>query len=149
MNFSSLSAYEDKQQSKRKEISTRSWFNSPSASPAGAAGGLLLKLGHQGREAAVAKALGSSPSALIRKRSGSKQEPCVTVSHSEADPAVSACEGENPKEGLNTVINGRETREEADEGLKAGHSEKEEGRSKGAVMSLVADYSDSDSDPGQ
>ncbi|XP_077426542.1 putative splicing factor YJU2B [Vanacampus margaritifer] len=64
-------SYEDKQRSKRQAISSRSWF---SATKGGGAttttpGSLLQKLGLQGKEAAVAKALGPSRAPLIRRKS--------------------------------------------------------------------------------
>lgn len=65
-------SYEDKKQTKRQQISFRSWFGSPSSAVGGAAGSLLQKLGQQGRGAAVAKALSSTiPSShvLVRRKS--------------------------------------------------------------------------------
>ncbi|XP_068560476.1 probable splicing factor YJU2B [Cebidichthys violaceus] len=136
------------------------------ARPGGAASGLLHKLSLQGKEAAVAKALSSSPSPLIRKRSGgpaTKSEPCATVARGESRPGIGPCNGEEAPsiapsqqgEELTETSDGGsgETRvkssEEADEGLtKAKDCGKERGKSLGALSSLVADYSDSDSDPG-
>ncbi|XP_049576622.1 probable splicing factor YJU2B [Syngnathus scovelli] len=71
-------SYEDKQRSKRQEISTRSWFSSPpggttSASAASASGALLHKLGLQAKEAAVAKALGAPRTPLIRRKSDARE----------------------------------------------------------------------------
>ncbi|XP_022620177.1 coiled-coil domain-containing protein 130 [Seriola dumerili] len=171
LTYQAPDSYEDKKHSKRREISSRSWFNSTSATPGGAAGSLLHKLGLQGKEAAVAKALSSSHSPLIRKRTGglgAKTEPCATITRRKSDPGVSRCDGEvskvaKTKEGSNTAVRptgaGQEvsetndsvkTTEEVDKGpVKAEDFEKERDRSRGAVMSLVADYSDSDSDPGQ
>lgn len=119
----------------------------------------------------MAKALGSTYSPLIRKRRGGlgiKTEPCATITRRDSLPEVNGCDGEISKVtqreeapsivptqvGLEvTETNGSgargthvKTTEEADEGLT---EEKEQGRSSGAVTSLVADYSDSDSDPGQ
>lgn len=174
LTYQAPDSYDDKQHSKRKEISSRSWFSSPSASPASPAGSLLHKLGQQGKEAAVAKALGSSHSPLIRRRSGglgTRTEPCATVTRRQSHPEISMCDGE-----ISTVAQREEapsrvptqhntetndsgsgethvkTTEEADEGLtkaKDSGKEKEQGRSLGALSSLAADYSDSDSDPGQ
>ncbi|XP_070683933.1 probable splicing factor YJU2B [Pempheris klunzingeri] len=171
LTYQAPDSYDDKQHSKRKEISTRSWFNSTSATPGSAAGSLLHKLGLQGKEAAVAKALSSSHSPLIRRRSGgpgTRGEPCATVTRRESLPEIDTCNGEISKvaqrEEAPSIVPaqvGREvtetngsasgekhakTTEEADEGLA---KEKEQDRSLGAVTSLVADYSDSDSDPGQ
>lgn len=162
VSLPSYPACEDKQQSKRKEISSRSWFNSTSATPGGAAGSLLHKLGLQGKEAAVAKALGSSHSPLIRKRTGGLRitsEPCATVTHRKSDPEVHTFNYDSTftqtKQGLNTQA-GQEVAdtndsvkiaEDLDKGLMKTAKEKEQDRSR--VTSLVADYSDSDSDPGQ
>ncbi|XP_067355336.1 probable splicing factor YJU2B [Channa argus] len=161
LTYQAPDSYEDKQHSKRKEISSRSWFSSPSATPGGAAGSLLLKLGQQGKEAAVAKALGSSHSQLIRKHTavlGIKPKPSATVTHRHSDPDDGTLDGQISKvsqttEGINIVVrptqvvqetaetNGRVTStEEKDQGLK------EQDR---AVTSLVVEYSDSDSDSGQ
>lgn len=152
------SAYEDKQHSKRKEISSRPWFSTTSATPGGTTGSLLHKLGLQGKEAAVAKTLGSSHSPLIRKRTV-KMEPCATIARRQSHPEISTCDGEisevtQREEALSTspAQLGQEaterhirTTDEADEGL----TEATERDRTGAVTSLVADYSDSDSDPGQ
>lgn len=160
----SHSAYEDKQYSKRKEISSRSWFNAPSASPGGAAGSLLHKLGLQGKEAAVAKALGSSHSPLIRKRTGGvgiKSEPCATITRTKSNTVNTGNSSvTQTAEGLNAAVKARpvglevadtndsvKITEEVDKGLVKTEEEKEQDRSR--VTSLVADYSDSDSDPGQ
>ncbi|GAA6222212.1 coiled-coil domain-containing protein 130 [Lates japonicus] len=172
LTYQAPDSYEDKQYSKRKEISSRSWFNSTVATPGGAAGSLLHKLGLQGKEAAVAKALGSSHSPLIRRRSGglgNKTEPCATITRRQSDPEVSTCDGgssnvSQTKEGSNTDVRPLQVGQEAtetnnsvkftekvDKGLimEDFGKEKEKDRSREAVTSLVADYSDSDSDPGQ
>lgn len=153
------SAYEDKQHSKRKEISSRPWFRTTSATPGGTAGSLLHKLGLQGKEAAVAKTLGSSHSPLIRKRTGVKTEPCATIARRQSHPEISTCDGEisevtqrekapssSPAQmGQEATERHIRTTDEADEGL----TEATEQDKTGAVTSLVVDYSDSDSDPGQ
>ncbi|XP_044047687.1 coiled-coil domain-containing protein 130 homolog [Siniperca chuatsi] len=176
LTYQAPDSYDDKQHSKRKEISSRSWFNSTSATPGSAAGSLLHKLGLQGKEAAVAKALGSSHSLLIRKRAGGlgiKTEPCATITRRKSHPEMNTRgeismvtqREEAPSIAPTQVVQevteindagSRETHvkttEEADEGLtkaKDFGKEKEQYRSLGAVTSLVADYSDSDSDPGQ
>lgn len=164
------SAYEDKQHSKRKEISSRSWFNATSATPGSAAGCLLHKLGLQGKEAAVAKALGSSHSPLIRKRTGSlgiKAEPCATITRRQSyDGEISKATQREEAPAIVSIQVGQEgtetngsgsgeahvkTTEEADERLTQtkDFGKKEQDRCLGAVTSLVADYSDSDSDCGQ
>lgn len=76
LTYQAPDSYEDKKHIKRKEIFSRSWFTSPSSASQGAAvtgsSSLLHKLGLQGKEAAVAKALGPSlpptSSPLIRRR---------------------------------------------------------------------------------
>ncbi|KAM8878785.1 putative splicing factor YJU2B isoform 1-T4 [Spinachia spinachia] len=168
LTYQAPDSYEDKQHSKRREISSRSWFTSSSATPAGAAGSLLHKLGLQGKEAAVAKALGSSPRPLILRRSGGpsiqteppssssssscavrrKSHPEVSgcnreISHREEAPSLEPPQAERRPGGATTTeeAGGRPTR--------AMHYGKGRGRSLGALPSLVADYSDSDSDSGQ
>ncbi|XP_013874647.1 putative splicing factor YJU2B [Austrofundulus limnaeus] len=167
LTYQTPDSYEDKKQSKRKEIASRSWFNVASPSAGGAAGSLLHKLSLQGKEAAVAKALGSSHSPLIRRRtseSANKNEPCATIARANSedcdeemvkvaqkDPSAgSAHEGEEEEKnscGLNKVDS--KTKEEvytkqtdAVDHMK----ESEKGTSSGGVASLVADYSDSDSE---
>ncbi|XP_077461375.1 putative splicing factor YJU2B [Stigmatopora argus] len=80
-------SYEEKQRGKRLEISSRPWFNTslvcttPTATPT-TSGSLLHKLGQQGKEAAIAKALGSSRTPLIRRKSD-PQEFAPSVSSQE------------------------------------------------------------------
>lgn len=171
MCFSSMyhfsSAYEDKQHSKRKEISSRSWFNTSPAASGSAAGSLLHKLSLQGKEAAVAKALSSSHSPLIRKRSGGvKTEPCATISRRLSQPEINTCDVETLKESKITLLThrGQEAMETNSCSLKEMHVKTTEAADDGEkntkvcvdeknqdtclVTSLVADYSDSDSDPG-
>lgn len=168
------SAYEDKKQSKRKEIASRSWFNFTSPSAGGAAGSLLHKLSLQGKEAAVAKALGSSHSPLIRRRTsepGNKSEPCATITRTNSadgscdeemvkgtqkdktlstGSAQKGDEEEKNSSGLNKVDS--KTKEEVYTEVKDAADlvkENEKGTNSGGVTSLVADYSDSDSDSTQ
>ncbi|XP_041641411.1 coiled-coil domain-containing protein 130 homolog [Cheilinus undulatus] len=152
LTYQAPDSYEDKQHSKRKEISSRSWFNFPLAAPGGAAGSLLHKLGQQGKEAAVAKALSSSHSSLIRKR---KPELCATITRRPSQPEVGSCDGEISKETQSVIpahvrqevtdTNNRTTQE-----TNGQTSTKDSGKETavGVITSLVADYSDSDSDPG-
>ncbi|XP_077379587.1 putative splicing factor YJU2B [Festucalex cinctus] len=87
LSLQTADSYEDKQRSKRQEISSRSWFSS---TPGGTAatttststtcGGLLHKLGLQGKEAAVAKALGPSRTPLIRRKSDPQDSAPATAS---------------------------------------------------------------------
>ncbi|XP_063740081.1 LOW QUALITY PROTEIN: probable splicing factor YJU2B [Eleginops maclovinus] len=158
LTYQAPDSYDDKQHSKRKEISSRSWFNSPSPSPASPAGSLLLKLGLQGKEAAVAKALSSSHSALIRRRSGGpgpRNEPCATATRRNSNPEIiTVCEGEKRQQkavGMQPGLMAPERHcvDITEEGLtnaKDSGKEKERGRSLGALTSIMADYSDSDSD---
>ncbi|KAM4584242.1 putative splicing factor YJU2B isoform 1-T4 [Odontesthes bonariensis] len=176
LTYQAPDSYEDKKHSKRKEIASRSWFNSTSSSPAGgAAGSLLHKLGLQGKEAALAKALSSSHSSLIRKRSGGsgiKTEHCATITSQKSHPDVS-----NRNNGVQKGTRTEEapftaSRQGGEKGAETNDSDLKEvlvktteetekilinavdqgcGWSKcsGGITSLVADYSDSDSDPGQ
>ncbi|XP_061685335.1 probable splicing factor YJU2B [Syngnathoides biaculeatus] len=81
LSFQTPESYDDKQRSKRQEISTRSWFNSTSGgTTATTPGGLLHKLGLQGKEAAVAKALGPSHAPLIRRKSDPQEAPSSSSS---------------------------------------------------------------------
>lgn len=124
----------------------------------------------------MAKALSSSPSTLIRKRTGGpgvKSEPCATITRRRSLPETNTCNGEISKvsqkeedqrlsptqvdqEVTGTHDSGsvethvRTTEEGQTNGKDSGkEKEKEQDRSLGAVTSLVADYSDSDSDSGQ
>lgn len=152
--FSPQSAYEDKQHSKRKEISSRPWFSTSLVTPGSAAGSLLHKLSLQGKEAAMAKTLNSSYSPLIRV----KTEPCATVSRTQSLPENGTCGAqtldvtrkEEAPRSSHTQL-GREAAETLikTEDVDDGQTEAtEQNRSLGHITSLVADYSDSDSDPG-
>ncbi|MEQ2245057.1 hypothetical protein ILYODFUR_023627 [Ilyodon furcidens] len=168
LTYQTPDSYEDKQHTKRKEIASRSWFNSSSTPAGGAAGNLLHKLSLQGKEAAVAKALGSSQSPIIRRRSsgsGVKNEQCGTTTHgkskrnacelvtkTEEAQCVESTHGEeevavkndrSSNELLGKIA--KETDQRLTDTVDCG---KEKGRNKCSVgvTSLVADYSDSDSD---
>ncbi|CAB1425504.1 unnamed protein product [Pleuronectes platessa] len=153
LTYQAPDSYEDKKHIKRKEICSRSWFNSTSATPGTASGSLIQKLVLQGREAKVAKALSSPPGQLIRKHSGGfsiKTEPRATVSRRRSDPDVNTCVGEVAQTKCEHPDADVRPTQEVDGGLmKAEDSENEKDRSRGPNTSLVADYSDSDSDPGQ
>lgn len=156
LTFQSPDSYEDKKLWKRQEISSRSWFNSPSSAAGGAAGSLLQKLGQQGRGAAVAKALSSSTSTLPilvrRKSESSKSETNNTMSTIlpvDTHPAAKDTDAtdlpsivNNINVSINTDINSCTT-----DACKASSSSEEENSidSCAAGKSLVADYSDSDS----
>lgn len=157
LTYQAPDSFEDKQHSKRQEISSRSWFNSPSAPLGGAAGGLLHRLGLQGKEAAVAKALGSTHSPLIRKRtgpSGVKAQPCTTVSRRGSDPEVDACDGQRSKvtptqEASDVTVNLSPVGQEVMGGRADDGPGKDPDQGFGGVPSLVPDYSDSGSDSEQ
>ncbi|KAJ8283256.1 hypothetical protein COCON_G00021060 [Conger conger] len=77
LTFQSPDSYDDRQQSKRKEISSRSWF-CPAGGPRGAAGGLLQKLSQSGGRGAAPRPPGSaapSPLSLIRRRASAPAPP--------------------------------------------------------------------------
>ncbi|MED6268879.1 hypothetical protein CHARACLAT_027173 [Characodon lateralis] len=168
LTYQTPDSYEDKQHTKRKEIASRSWFNSSSTPAGGAAGSLLHKLSLQGKEAAVAKALGSSQSPIIRRRSsgsGVKNEQCGTTAHGKSkrnacelvtktDEAqcVESTHGEedvavkndrSSNELLGKIV--KETDQRLTDTVDCG-KEKERNKCSVGVTSLVADYSDSDSD---
>ncbi|XP_054896872.1 probable splicing factor YJU2B [Poeciliopsis prolifica] len=168
LTYQTPDSYEDKRHSKRKEIASRSWFNTASSPAGGAAGSLLHKLSLQGKEAAVAKALGSSQSPLIRRRSngsGAKNEQCVTRTQGTSQQGVHTCEEEplTQTEGPQSVRSplgleknhtnsselvakiAKETDQRLIDTVDCG-KEKEENKSSVGITSLVADYSDSDSD---
>ncbi|KAK5620663.1 hypothetical protein CRENBAI_020816 [Crenichthys baileyi] len=170
LTYQTPDSYEDKQHTKRKEIASRSWFNTSSTPAGGAAGSLLHKLSLQGKEAAVAKALGSSQSPIIRRRSsgsGVKNEQCVTttqgkskrntceeelVAQTEEAQCVESTHGEeevavkndrSSNELLGKIV--KETDQRQTGTVDCG-KEKERNKCSEGVASLVADYSDSDSD---
>ncbi|XP_072527417.1 probable splicing factor YJU2B [Salminus brasiliensis] len=172
LTFQSPDSYEDRQQSKRQQISSRSWFGSSSAPSGGAVGNLLQKLGQQGRDAAAAKALSyppASPLSLVRRKSdgsGSStassspgQTPSSTSSFSDSHPQPVSSPTTDPDTDTVSL-----TADRADSTEKHGSSseERQDTRTDSiqapavdsttkpcSGISLVADYSDSDSDPGQ
>lgn len=193
LTYTAPDSYDDRQNYKRKEISSRSWFSSPTLPPGSAAGSLLHKLGLQGKGAAVAKALGPqasspNPHSLIRRRtegSGSKPEACATVTRRKSDPGTNDLGNSLSPEGKELDVaqtqriggtdlgvaqpeHGQEMVETHMRSLEMqilNTTTEDRGRSKGedcgtvledhdsscsGVLrtSLVADYSDSDSDPG-
>uniref|UniRef100_A0A3Q2Z7B0 Probable splicing factor YJU2B n=2 Tax=Hippocampus comes TaxID=109280 RepID=A0A3Q2Z7B0_HIPCM len=87
LSYQTPDSYEDRQRSKRQEISSRSWFGTTST--ATTPGGLLHKLGLQGKEAAVAKALGPSRTPLICRKSDT-QESAPEVETIERDASSSS-----------------------------------------------------------
>lgn len=155
LTFQSPDSYDDRQQTKRLQISSRSWFVSPSSAAGGAAGSLLQKLGQQGRGAAVAKALSSTtPSAhiLVRRKSESSKTETASIMTSNSSPAAnSAAVDTDPTDPLSPLTNNINS--STDTNTPSGTSEthkgspSEEDKSLHALTgkSLVADYSDSDS----
>ncbi|KAI1886651.1 hypothetical protein AGOR_G00198000 [Albula goreensis] len=179
LTFQSPDSYDDRQQSKRKEISSRSWFRAAGGSQTGAAGSLLQKLAMAGKgtplKAQVPPA--TSTLSLIRKKS----QATATAARRKSDPGCTqSSDSETTNESLNdepqpggthfTVTQSQQEEEEARE--TAAHTEPESspldisdghkssvtsgtcGISKDCdshlsiVRSLVADYSDSDSESG-
>lgn len=155
-SFHSQPAFKDKQHNKRKEVSFRPWFSNTSATPGSPAGRLLHKLSLQGKEAAVAKSLGCSQRPLIRKHTGVKIEAGASIISGQVQPEICTCNGEisevTPKEedaGASSAHLGQESEKRhiiTSKGLDEERKATEEDRSLGGVTSLVADYSDSDSD---
>ncbi|XP_064355291.1 probable splicing factor YJU2B [Dromaius novaehollandiae] len=125
LKYRSPDSYEDKQRMKRTEISSRSWFP-PAPAASGRAGDALRKLGRGGR----ARAAPGPPSAasaclgIVRRRAGDgaegPAEPVVPTPSGLAEPGGAAPQRGSPPGPA-----------PAAPGLNA---------------SLVADYSDSDSD---
>ncbi|XP_020786501.1 probable splicing factor YJU2B [Boleophthalmus pectinirostris] len=177
LTYATPDSFDDKQQSKRQEISSRSWFSSSSSALGGAAHSLLQKLGQQGKEAAVAKAMGPSHGALIRKRTATTTNTTVATTnvstatskrpeHKTTDGALirkqtAATTNGNANEPVH-MTTATVTREAADcDPGTGGREEKEEEKQNGHLnivektcslggnTSLVADYSDSDSDGAQ
>ncbi|MEQ2207658.1 hypothetical protein XENOCAPTIV_016438 [Xenoophorus captivus] len=123
---------------------------------------------YHGKEAAVAKALGSSQSPIIRRRSsgsGVKNEQCGTTTHGKSKRNAcelvtkteeAQCVESTPEEEEVAVKNDRSSNELLGKIVKETHQrltdtvdcgkEKERNKCSVGVTSLVADYSDSDSD---
>ncbi|XP_067270974.1 probable splicing factor YJU2B [Pseudorasbora parva] len=141
LTLQSPDSYDDRQQSKRQQISSRSWFSTPSSTAGGAAGSLLQKLGQQGRGAAVAKALSSTiPSShvLVRRKSeNGKTENSENSSSPDPNPAAADTNPRDSSSFTNNVNAIKDTNTHS-----CTTSEEDNGI---AGKSLVADYSDSDS----
>lgn len=113
----------------------------------------------QGKEAAVAKSLGCPQKPLIRKHTGVKAEAGANIINGQVQPEIYTCNGEiskvTPKEedpSASSAHLGQESEKRhitTSEGLDEEKKATEEDRSLGGVTSLVADYSDSDSDTTQ
>uniref|UniRef100_A0A672MJZ2 Probable splicing factor YJU2B n=1 Tax=Sinocyclocheilus grahami TaxID=75366 RepID=A0A672MJZ2_SINGR len=155
LTFQSPDSYDDKQQTKRQQISFRSWFSSPSSAAGGAAGSLLQKLGQQGRGAAVAKALRcTTPSSHIlvrRKSESSKTEAAGIMTSSSSSDTNPAAVDTNPMGSHSSLTNNVNSSTDSNtyscttETHKGSPSEEDKGFDLCAGKSLVADYSDSDS----
>lgn len=174
LTFQSPDSYEDRQQSKRQQISSRSWFGLSSTPSGGAVGSLLQKLSQQGRDAAAAKSLSyppASPLSLVRRRSdggstasGStassspRQTPCSNSSfsdyHLQSVPSTNTVTTDTDeleityRPGSSPPPQPTEERQDTcTENVRTPVVDNSNKVSTG--ISLVADYSDSDSDPGQ
>lgn len=109
----------------------------------------------QGKEAAVAKNLGSSLRPLIRKHSAVKIETGANSVNGRVQPE-NACNGGisevSPQEeepSTSSAHLGQEPGPTAPEGLGDGRAEATQDSRSSGFASLVADYSDSDSDSAQ
>uniref|UniRef100_A0A9J8CD56 Probable splicing factor YJU2B n=2 Tax=Cyprinus carpio TaxID=7962 RepID=A0A9J8CD56_CYPCA len=155
LTFQSPDSYDGRQQTKRQQISSRSWFSSPSSAAGGAAGSLLQKIGQQGRGAAVAKALSSTtPSSHIlvrRKSESSKTEGAGIMTSSSSSDTNPAAVDTNPMDSHSSLTNNVNSSTDTNtyscttEKHKGSPSEEDKGFDLCAGKSLVADYSDSDS----
>ncbi|XP_043079057.1 coiled-coil domain-containing protein 130 homolog [Puntigrus tetrazona] len=149
LTFQSPDSYDDRQQTKRQQISSRSWFSGPSSATGGAAGGLLQKLGQQGRGAAVAKALSSStPSShiLVRRKSESSRTESANVTTSSSSPDTNATTVDTTPTGSpSPLTNNMNSSTESNTQSCTTEVHEEEDKNVCAGKSLVADYSDSDS----
>lgn len=112
----------------------------------------------QGKEAAVAKSLGCPQKPLIRKHTGVKTEAGANIINGQVQPEIYTCNREiskvTPKEDpcASSAYLGQESEKRhitTSEGLDEERKATEEDRSLGGITSLVADYSDSDSDTTQ
>lgn len=159
-------AYDDRQHTKRQQISSRSWFSSPSSTPSGsAAGNLLNKLGLKSRDVTAARALNATPSSsLVRRRSdgGSPviERATLTSCSSQVSvtcPNMAALNLENSDspsvqcsdKGQDTHI--QSTEENSGKPASEVHCgiEGQNINESCSTKSLVADYSDTDSDTCQ
>lgn len=125
------------QKSKRQEISSRPWFKTTPTSATGAAGSLLHRINQQSKEAAVAKALGSSHNSLVRKRTDAS-EPSPTITHRQPDTEPNTRD-KDASELVHTEERGNVSAQEEGTGTRDTRL--------GALGSLVPHYNDSDSDP--
>ncbi|XP_062454456.1 probable splicing factor YJU2B [Rhea pennata] len=147
LKYHSLDSYEDKQKMKRTEISSRSWFSS---APSSKAGDALRKLGRGGRAPPGRAAPGASTASaclgIVRRRSGDGPEaPAEPAALERGEKALER--GEKAPGGLPAPT------DEPDGAAEAGAAPRDASpaapgpAASGHNTSLVADYSDSGSDP--
>ncbi|KAJ0033655.1 hypothetical protein NQD34_000762 [Periophthalmus magnuspinnatus] len=187
LTYATPDSFDGKQQSKRQAISSRSWFSSSSSTAGGAAQSLLHRLGQQGKEAAVVKALGPSHGAFIRKRTTTTTDVTMASTMDEPSHGVlirkQTATTKNATTATNTTTEGQShgvliqkqtatdlttattmnkpehvtmvtvTREAADCECRGGTGEEKQNGHLNIMdrnrTSLVADYSESDSDGAQ
>ncbi|MCJ8747532.1 hypothetical protein PDJAM_G00154630 [Pangasius djambal] len=166
LTFQSADSYEDRQHTKRQQIASRSWFSPSSSTPSGSAvGNLLNKLGQKGRDAAAARALSTAPSSsLVRRRSdggGAVVDNASLTSCSSQEsgscPDIAASDLEDADSFPVQCLEERQdtcrltTEERAGKPAPEVHcgTERRSSIESCSTKSLVADYSDSDSESGQ
>ncbi|XP_017314435.1 probable splicing factor YJU2B [Ictalurus punctatus] len=158
LTLQSPDSYENRQHTKRQQISSRSWFSPSSSGPSGSAvGNLLNKLGQKGRDAAAAKAVNAAPSSsLVRRRSDggltsrSTQESVsspddVAASNVQDADSSPVQRSEDRQDTYRPSTDQRVGKPAPEVHYGTGHNSTESC----STLSLVADYSDSDSDSGQ
>ncbi|XP_060767359.1 probable splicing factor YJU2B [Neoarius graeffei] len=165
LTFQSPDSYEDRQHTKRQQISSRSWFSPSSSTPTGSAVGRLLnKLGQKGRGATAAKALKTTPgSSLVRRRSDGGGGGAIiddasltacSTQESVSCPNIATLDSKNTDSSSIQCLEDRHetcrpsTEERAGKPFPEVHCETEGHSSTQtcSASSLVPDYSDSDSD---
>uniref|UniRef100_A0A4W4HPF4 Probable splicing factor YJU2B n=1 Tax=Electrophorus electricus TaxID=8005 RepID=A0A4W4HPF4_ELEEL len=185
LTFQSPDSYDDRQQTKRQQISSRSWFGTSSSPSGGAMGSLLQRLGQRGRDVAAAKALSSTPScslSLVRRKSEGGSSAPNTPSSTPPTTATSprsrprSLSSPDRADSETTCIQSTDLHADtpvarpsverlhmhAQGSTSDTHTPNADGRGTedtfvalrevvgdSSGRSLVADYSDSDSDPGQ
>lgn len=160
LTFQSPDSYDDRQQSKRKEISSRSWFFPAGGAQKGAAGSLLHKLALAGKgtplRAPAPPAAGAL--SLIRKKAvNGAPQASATAARRHSDPGGTHFTVAQPKQEEEEAAAENEARPGADasasDTLKGGECsgaagtsgiEEDSEKHSSIVRSLVADYSDSD-----
>ncbi|MCI4393326.1 hypothetical protein PGIGA_G00156250 [Pangasianodon gigas] len=157
LTFQSPDSYEDRQHTKRQQIASRSWFSPSSSTPSGSAvGNLLNKLGQKGRDAAAARALNATPSSsLVRRRSdggGTVVDNASLTSCSSQEsvscPNIAASDLKNADSFPVQCLEERQDTCRLTTEVHCG-TERHSSIESCSTKSLVADYSDSDSESGQ